>query len=39
MRTKSREIKDAIKSYIEKVGNSGGNCPSYSEISKSLRAV
>lgn len=33
MRTKSRDIKDAIKSYIEKIGSSGGNCPSYSEIS------
>lgn len=33
MRTKSRDIKDAIKAYIEKVGSSGGNCPSYSEIS------
>lgn len=33
MRTKSREIKDAIKSYIEFIGASGGNCPSYSEIS------
>lgn len=33
MRTKSRDIKDAIKSYIEQVASSGGNCPSYSEIS------
>ena len=33
MRTKSREIKDAIKSYIEQVGSSGGNCPSYKDIS------
>lgn len=33
MRTKSRDIKNAIKTYIEKVGSSGGNCPSYSEIS------
>ena len=32
MRTKNREIKDAIKSYIEQVGSSGGNCPSYSDI-------
>ncbi len=33
MRTKSKEIKDAIKSYIEQVASSGGNCPSYSDIS------
>ncbi len=36
MRTKSRDIKDAIKSYIERVANSGGNCPSYSEISNAV---
>lgn len=33
MRTKSRDIKDAIKSYIEQVGSSGGNCPPYIDIS------
>ncbi len=36
MRTKSRDIKDAIKSYIEQIGSSGGNCPSYKEISSSV---
>ena len=36
MRTKSREMKDAIKAYIEQVGSSGGNCPSYSEISNTV---
>lgn len=35
MRTKSREIKDAIKSYIEQVGSSGGS-PSYSDISNAV---
>ncbi len=32
MQTKSKIIKDAIKSYIEQVGNSGESCPSYKDI-------
>ena len=36
MRTKSRDIKDAIKSYIEQVASSGGNCPSYKDISTAV---
>lgn len=36
MRTKNKEIKNAIKSYIEQVGSSGGNCPSYKDISSTV---
>lgn len=36
MRVKSRELKDNIKSYIERVADRGGNCPTYREIASML---
>ncbi len=36
MRTKSRELKDGIKSYIERVAERGGNCPSMRDIAGEL---
>ncbi len=36
MRSKDRNIKDAIKSYIEAVAERGGNCPAYRHIASAL---